>query len=385
LKNSRLARTVSALVLALIASGLANAQAQEVDSNRIGIVTPSVFLQEIGGIYSGEVTFTISGPAAMALEVELLDAWSDDQGGRILLPAGTTPLSGNNRLMIGEHQDFYEPNNVPQRITIPVSIESELISSRPLLSAVRLVMRSKSVAEQDKPLGVVAAAASFVYASKTTLDTKVFAADYSVEKLAVAPISQKSSNDSLQHQFFIERGPAKVIFEAQNSGNLFTTISNTVTLNKLNLWPDSRAPATPLLSTDFAETLMLPLELRKESLSLVDVLAGSHREVDLLSDWGLYEVSVISTSLSGSMKEIVSVRTTHFLVFPIRMLFTITIGLLIIFLLLAIRRPSRTRLSKKPEKPPENHNSENRFPDYYRPGYRPKNTNHFSNDSRDGS
>jgi len=337
------------LALVSMAVGLSTATIAS-EANRIGIVTTTVVLEKDRKSYVGEVVFSISGPKDMLLEVGLVDIWTDEQGNRITLPPGSTPLTGLGRLQIGKFQDEYIADGGKQLIAIPVSITADELSKAGLLSGVKLTLREKAES-QSGPLKLVSAAVAFVLASDGETDLSGYLGSFAIDSFIVAPIGETKPSDPLRGLFFVENGPIEVIFEGKNSGSLFTFVSHKLTLSKRSLGAEAGAEREILLEKEYPEAAIIPGQVRRETAAATGVLQGSKSIVDLVSDWGLYDATLVTTTRDGIGEPVVSGKTLTFLVFPVRSWAAVAILLALAFLLV-FRLGSARRRSKSNQESP---------------------------------
>jgi hypothetical protein len=342
----RTKRIAAMLTLVSMAVGL-GASAVASESNRIGIVTPTVVLENNRDNYVGEVIFSISGSKDVLLEVDLVDIWTDSQGNRITLSPGATPLTGLGRLQIGKFQNEYIADGTKQKISIPVSITADELSKAGLLSGVKLTMLEKAGSESS-PLNLISAAIAVVYAFGGDTDLSGYLANFKLESFIVAPLGTTKPSDSLGRIFFVENGPVELIFEGKNSGSLFAFVSHKLTLSKRSFGDEAGVARVILLEKEFSEVSVIPGQVRRETVAATGVLQGSESIVDLVSDWGLYDATLVTSSRSGSGDPLVSGKTLTFLVFPVRSLAAVSILLGLAFFLV-FRLGSARRRSKSNE------------------------------------
>jgi hypothetical protein len=334
------------LALVSVAVWLSSA-AMASESNRIGIVTTSVVLEKNQENYVGEVIFSISGSKDMLLEVDLVDIWTDPQGNRITLAPGSTPLTGLGRLQIGKFQNEYIADGTNQQISIPVSITVDELSKAGLLSGVKLTMVEKTESESS-PLKLISAAIAFVYGSGVDTDASGYLANFAIDSFVVAPLRTTDPSDPLGMLFFVENGPVELIFEGKNSGSLFAFVAHKLTLSKRFFGAEAGVTRETLLEKEFSEVSIIPGQVRRETVAATGVLQGSESIVDLVSDWGLYDASLVTTTRSGSGDPVVSGTTLTFLVFPVRSVAAVSILLGLAFFLV-FRMGSARRRSKSNE------------------------------------
>lgn len=319
------------LALVSMAVGL-GVSAVASDSNRIGIVTPTVVLENNRGNYVGEAIFSITGSKDMLLEVDLVDIWTDSQGNRITLSPGATPLTGLGRLLIGKFQTEYIADGTKQQISIPVSITADELSKAGLLSGVKLTMLEKAGSESGT-LKLISAAIAFVYASGGDTDLSGYLANFTIDSFTVAPLGSTKPTDPLGRLFFVENGPVELVFEGRNSGSLFAFVSHRLTLSKRSFGDEAGVKRETLLEKEFPEVSVIPGQVRRDKVAATGVLQGSKSIVDLVSGWGLYDATLETTTRSGSEDPKVSQKTLTFLVFPVRGWAAVSILLGLVFVL----------------------------------------------------
>lgn len=334
------------LALVSMAVGL-GVSAVASESNRIGIVTPTVVLENTRDNYVGEVIFSISGSKDMLLEVDLVDIWTDSQGNRITLSPGATPLTGLGRLVIGKFQTEYIADGTKQQISIPVSITADELSKAALLSGVKLTMLEKAESESNS-LRLISSAIAFVFAAGGDTDLSGYLANFTIDSFTVAPLGTIKPTDPLGRLFFVENGPVELIFEGKNSGSLFAFVSHRLTLSKRSFGDEAGVKRETLLEKEFSEVSVIPGQVRRDTVAATGVLQGSKSIVDLVSDWGLYDATLVTTSRSGSENPMVSSKTLNFLVFPVRSWAAVSI-LLVIAFFLVFRLGSVRRRNKSTE------------------------------------
>ena len=346
LLTRRKKQILAVLALVSVAVWLSSA-ATASESNRIGIATTTVVLEKDRDNYVGEVIFSISGSKDMLLEVDLVDIWTDEQGDRITLPPGSTPLTGLGRLQIGSFQDEYISDGTKQQIAIPVSITADELSEAGLLSGVKLTMREE-VKNESGSLKLVSSAVAFVFASGGDTDLSGYLGNFVIDSFIVAPLGTIKPADPISNLFFVENGPVEIVFEGKNSGSLFAFVSHKLTLSKRSLGAEAGAEREVLLEKEYPEAAIIPGQIRRQTQAATGVLQGSESIVDLVSDWGLYDATLVTTTRSGSGDPVVSGKTLTFLVFPVRSLAAVAILMGLAFSLV-FRMGSARRRSKSNE------------------------------------
>jgi hypothetical protein len=296
--------------------------------NRLGIATPSVVLVSDGEHYLGEVIFEISGDRPVVLEIDLLDVWSNDKGQRITLPPGSTPFGGQGRLLIGEHPGTYEPNGSQQRVTVPLRISNAVVEKAPLMVGVRITLRAISPQDDVKSVRVGSAAVAFAYAATegANWDNESLRAKIDVGNLGVTPLQVEPEPGGRRTLTFVESGPVGVSFDSKNSGNLFASVAHSLIVRKWGWWVDSADPLSMVFQHEIGSVIHIPGQNRSEFVPVTARAVGSQREINLLSDWGVYEISLDTRQRSGSEKEVHLVNSSLFIVFPIRSTVAILIG-----------------------------------------------------------
>jgi hypothetical protein len=283
----------------------------------------------------------------MLLVVDLVDIWTDPQGNRITLAPGATPLTGLGRLQIGKFQTEYIADGTKQQISIPVSITADELSKAGLLSGVKLTMLEKAGSESS-PLNLISAAIAVVYASGGDTDLSGFMADFTLDSFVVAPLGTTKPSDPLGMLFFVEDGPVELVFEGKNSGSIFAFVSHKLTLSKRSFGSEAGVTPETLLEKEFSEVSVIPGQVRRETVAATGLLEGSESIVDLVSDWGLYDATLVTSTRSGSGDYLVSGKTLTFLIFPVRSLAAVSILLGLAFSLV-FRWGSARRRSKSNE------------------------------------
>lgn len=324
---------VAGLVLA-VATPWPGPQAMEQPretSTRLGIITPSVVLEDSGFTFTGEAVFSLSGDTPVDITIDLIDIWTNDSGDREMLPLGSSPLSGRDRLRVGVHPARYEPSGEEQRIVIPVSITKASLESAPLLAGVRITVLETETTSTDGPLRVIGSALAFVYAATegSLLSFDGFSPAVTVTNLRVVPIPSADNLTTLPSLTFVDRGPVALAFDSDNDGSMFSFLTHSATITR---WGWGAGSEAPIFSHDVDEVTLIPGQARQDSIPVTARLAGSNREIDLLERWGIYEALLVSTSHTGSTSERVTETSILFVVFPVR----VGLGLLIAITLLVI-------------------------------------------------
>jgi hypothetical protein len=324
----------------------------------VGIVTPSVFLEDQGNEYQGEVVFSLSGGEAMEITVEMLDSWSGENGQRISLPPGSTPLSGANRLALGSHATRYLPNGSVQKVSIPLRIGAESVREVPLLAAIRITLNDINAKPDEEKITIISSALAFVYAApdEASLMAAGYSANVDVTRLLVTALKKDMTPESSNALTFVEGHPVAVAFESANTGSLFGFVTHTLTIGK-KTWPwiTRDDPEAAVFKHLFAEVILIPGQTRWDYVPVTGQISGSTQEVNLLTDWGIYDITLLTDVHSGSGIPTQSVSTVTFVVFPLRMtlgvLLVISLGLFAAFRLGSGARRQTVSQSTALEKP----------------------------------
>lgn len=338
------------LTLFSIAPGLTLESVANEKPNRISILTTTVQLSKVGQDFVGEAVFALEGDAAVSIEVDLVDVWTNETGSPVILPLGSTPLTGKDRVKFGLFPKKYEPTGEVQKITIPLSISASQLSGSGLITGVRLTARSLATSQDGNGVEIVASAVSYVIAITDQSQLDGFDTSFAVDSFIVRPIGSSEQESELSSMFFVESGPAELVFQGSNSGEMFVLVSHSISLRSRDLFFQTPASKAQLLEKIIPEQVVIPGQFQTEAVPLTGSIPESGLIVDLVSEWGLYEATILTTTKSGSGLSTEAARTITFLVFPIRTAFGIVLALASLFLLMfrlgAGRRNARKSASE---------------------------------------
>jgi hypothetical protein len=306
------------------------------DSNGIGILTSSVVLEKTASSdYVGEAVFTVFGETPTGLEVDILDVLTDENGSRVTPPPGSTPFTGLGRLETILETNQYIPNGGEQQIKVELRISAADLHSAPLAAAVRLKTVDPSKAESSgNVVGVALAALVFVYASPEgyVAGSEAFKSDLEISNLGVIPVSQMGETGAVSPVGFIEGGQVAIAFNQSNLGNLFTFVTHRIEVRKTGWFVNQEDSDLIVFENEFEQATMLPGQLRRNEVAAVGKIQGSETVVNLVEDWGIYQIDLISSSSTGSEDPVVVTNSATFVVFPTRA----ALALIILVLLIGI-------------------------------------------------
>jgi hypothetical protein len=305
-------------------------------TNRLGIETPQVLLTPFGDEYAGEVVFLIEGELAVELSYEIVDAWASEDGQRISLPPGSTPLTGKDRLIIGTTSPEYVPNGEVQRISVPLTIDAESLLRTPLGAGIVITLLEIEEKPGEKPLRIVASALSYVFGVHEDYDgsTDEFTSDILVSEFIVSDLADTSRSGLGSPRTFVENGKLKAAVETRNSGTLFGFVSHLLVVRKVGWWVDPTERRIPLVDWHIDEYLLVPGQSTLHVIPLTATVAGSTLDINLVEDWGIYDATLVTSRHSGFDTPSIDTETITIVVFPLRSAATLTIGALLLALLL---------------------------------------------------
>lgn len=325
-------------------SAFADQRTTHDDNVRLGIVTPSVVLEDDGMFYRGVVTFAISGGQGMSLHVEALDTWIDALGQRISLPQGSTPFSGEGRLTLALDSSDYVPNGLVQNVNVSLSLPSESVAKAPLMTGIKVTLHDTDDDSSGSGITILRSALAFVYAAPddATLLQRGFFPEVTLKDLMVTPLETDMSAERTQPLTFVDGQKVAIAFHSANAGALFGFVTHHLTVEKQR-WPWSRVDDgdSPLFERSLSEIVLIPGESRWDYVPVVGSLSGSGQEVELLGQWGLYSATVTTAVRTGGDSPSQTVSTVTFVVFPIRL--TLTILLVVVISLFTAYRMGRGR------------------------------------------
>ena len=334
-------------LLSAIAIGSYPAIAEN-DSDGIGILTGSVVLEKTAGAdYVGEAVFSVFGPTRAGLEVDLLDVWTDENGERTTPPAGSTPLTGLGRLEAVLETNEYIPNGEEQLIRVKLRISGEDLESNALAAGVRLkVTNPPGEVASGNVIGVALQALIFVFASSENYLAGSEAASSSLEisNLGVIPVGQMGETGAVSPVGFIEGGQVAIAFNQSNLGNLFTFVTHRIEVRKIDWFVSRQDRDLVVFENEFEQATMLPGQVRRNEVAVVANVQGSERVVNLVEDWGIYQIDLISSSSTGLEDPVVITSSATFVVFPTRA--AIAVIILVLFIGIAIFRGAKKKTRK---------------------------------------
>jgi hypothetical protein len=345
-----LAVAIQMVVVALLTGVTPSPDAER---HRLGIITSSVVLEQRGADYVGVVKFRIEGPTEMQLDIDTLDVWVDESGARITLPPGSTPFTADGRLNISSDATKYLPEEGPKILTLSLRSPAASIDQRPLVTGVRLTLRSDNPASTPEELGLVSAALALVYAAPPggSLDGSEFRPDVIVEDIGVTNAGAASTSGPLRSFFFVNGGPVTAFLDTRNRGTLFAFATHSIRIDRMT-WGTLRGGDDNVVFESMSgESVLLPGQSKRDIADVVGRIVGTERDIDVIQQWGLYRVTgtVSYTTGNASMQPIIAERSTHFLVFPFRQtLLFILVTAVVILAVLNIR--GRRRAEPLPAK-----------------------------------
>lgn len=323
-------------------------------ANRLGIVTPSVLLIDTGEVFEGEVQFSISGDTPVSLEIDLLDVWSNDQGQRITLPLGSTPLSATDRLAISSDMTRYVPSGETQIVTLSLSSSADSIRNQPLAAGVRITLLADPDTPNSENVNIISAALAFVFAGPNpdVAASGGFSPGIVVNQLGVTPKPRDPDQDSVRSLTFVEQGPVAVFLDTTNEGNLFAFTSHTVTITQAGWWVLPEEATQEVFSHSFTESVLLPGQSQRKMVDATVTVIGSTLPLDVLTEWGLYSLTAETLHHTGGGLDtgagVTQTHTVYFIVFPIRQALTLVV-IAALVLVLVFRAGRQTALSKEPK------------------------------------
>ena len=313
--------------------------------NRLGIVTPTIGLIEKGGYFMGEVVFSISGDQPVTLEIDINDVWTNDQGRRTILPAGSTPLSAKNRLEISQDLVRYVPNGETQNVTVSLKARAEQIRTTPLAAGIKITLVEDRDPSSSQSPPIISSAMAFVFAGPEASLAALsgFAPMVVVDRLGVTPRLDDPEALDVRPLTFVESGPVAVFLDTSNLGTLFAFASHEISISKAGWWVNKENDLE-VFRHEFSEAVILPEQKRQHRVDATATLTGSPRPLDVLSDWGLYSLTAETFLHTGAGQdaEATPMRTdvVYFIVFPLRQALTLLVigGLVLILVFRAGRK-----------------------------------------------
>lgn len=303
----------------------------------LGIMTPTVVLEKQEEQYTGLAEFTIDAGTPLTVVVDVLDTWTDTNGRRISLPLGSTPMTGQDRLVTQSDVVDYSPSQGKQTVSVHLRIPSSSVEEVPLMAGVRITATEKPGHADPEDFKLVRSALVWVYAAvdEQSLSLSGYASDIHITRVGATDPTATEDSGPFRATTFVEKGPVGLFIATENRGNLFAFTTSEVSVTRVT-WLGRRDLETePLFRHTFRESVMLPGQTRTEVVSATSTIPASSAVVSVISEWGIYRITGTVSRYSGDPLDAISVPPTsrYFLVFPIRKALVVTtLGIVTILL-----------------------------------------------------
>ena len=337
---------MGAVIVSVGVVGFPGGSMADTGSPRLGIVTPSVVLAETDGLYVGDAVFSLSGGGAASIEADFIDIWSNDQGQRITLPVGSTPLTGADRLAISQSLTNYEPSGDTQFVTLSLSVPSASINEIPMVAGVRVTLTPSNQGSGGS-VNVIASAVSVVFAGPdAAIAARAgYAPDLVVDELGVTASSGETDDTTIRPLTFVEDPDVAVFLRTSNTGNIFTFARHTVTIRKAGWWLSPDEADVIAFTHTFDEAVVLPGQSRTLMVDATANVVGSSQRFPVLAEWGLYSLTAETLEHTGigfgDTAEVSQRDVVHIVVFPLRQALTyLLVGLVVLALVFRVGRHS---------------------------------------------